>query len=296
MTFYAEKPEWQDITPIPLPYSEKEPVVQIMYSDRFKDVYSYMAAIMQKEEFSERALALTSDAIDCNTANYTVWHYRREILRNLKLNPEDELKFTESVILDQPKNYQVWHHRRCIIEISGDASQELDLTAFTLDSDAKNYHAWDHRQWVLTQYKDWGKEKQFVNDLLETDLRNNSAWNHRYFVIENTDGWSKDVITKELEYSGKFIKKAPNNESSWNYARGIIKKNKMKYSDFPEFIALCNEMIDSNIPSSFLLGTLVDIRIEEENYSAAKNLIERLKDMDTLRANYWAFRQNRLPQ
>lgn len=43
---------------------------------------------------------------------------------------------------------QVWHHRRCIIEMTGDPSQELDLTEYTLSSDAKNYHAWDHRQWV----------------------------------------------------------------------------------------------------------------------------------------------------
>ena len=48
-------------------------------------------------------------------------------------------------------------------------------------------------------------------------------------------GWSKETISKELEYAGAYIKKAPNNESSWNYARGIIKKNKMQYSDFPSF-------------------------------------------------------------
>lgn len=48
-------------------------------------------------------------------------------------------------------------------------------------------------------------------------------------------GWSKETISKELEYAGAYIKKAPNNESSWNFARGIIKKNKMNYSDFPAF-------------------------------------------------------------
>ena len=31
---YASDPEWEDIEPIPLPYNDKSPVVQIMYSDR----------------------------------------------------------------------------------------------------------------------------------------------------------------------------------------------------------------------------------------------------------------------
>ena len=69
-----------------------------------------MAAIMQNKEYSERALALTTDAIELNTANYTVWHYRREILREIKLHLESEMEFTASVIADQPKNYQVLYH------------------------------------------------------------------------------------------------------------------------------------------------------------------------------------------
>ncbi|KAL5262184.1 hypothetical protein ACHWQZ_G007779 [Mnemiopsis leidyi] len=294
MTFYADRPEWKDVTPIPLPYSENEPVVQIMYSERFKDVYGYMAAIMQKKEYSERALNLTTDAIECNAANYTVWHYRREILRHLQSDLQDEMKFTESVIDDQPKNYQVWHHRRCIIEMTGDPSQELDLTEYTLSSDAKNYHAWDHRQWVLSQYKIWDKELEYIDDLLSKDLRNNSAWNHRYFVIENSQGWSRETISKELEYAGAYIKKAPNNESSWNFARGIIKKNKMNYSDFPAFKELCVGMNESHIPSPFLLSTLADINIEEGNKTAASNIFEQLKDLDSIREKYWTFKQDQL--
>ena len=48
------------------------------------------------------------------------------------------------------------------------------------------------------------------------------------------EGWSKETVTRELEYATSFIRKAPNNESSWNYANGIIKKNKLRYSDFPQ--------------------------------------------------------------
>lgn len=291
---YASDPEWEDIEPIPLPYNDKSPVVQIMYSERFKDVYGYMAAVMKREEYSERALALSRDAIDCNTANYTVWHYRREILKNIDGDLKEEMLFTSEVIGEQPKNYQVWHHRRCIIELSGDPSEELLLTSETLSADTKNYHAWDHRQWVLSQYSLWDGELQYIDELLKLDLRNNSAWNHRYFVIENTEGWTKDVIERELKYAGSFIKRAPNNESSWNYARGIIKKNKMKFTDFPTLKEICLELEASHVPSTFMMSTLADIHIEEGSNSAAIEVFEKMKDLDVIRVNYWSYRQNQL--
>lgn len=293
-TSYAENPEWSDVTPIPLPYSATEPVVQIMYSERFKDVYSYVGAIMKMKEYSHRALVLTTDAIELNAANYTVWHYRREILRTLKMDLAEEFSYTESVMLEQPKNYQVWHHRRCLIEMTGDASGELALTKNTLNMDSKNYHAWDHRQWVLREYKCWDQELEYIDTLLKEDLRNNSAWNHRYFVIDSTDGWSKETVSKELEYTFSYIDKAPNNESSWNYANGIIRKPGFTYTDFPQFKTYCNKLLAAKVPSPFLLSSLAEVLVAEKEHQQAKEVYSKLVEMDSVRKGYWEFRSQQL--
>ena len=116
---------------------------------------------------------------------------------------------------------------------------ETQFLAFMFDQDAKNYHVWSYRQWLVRHFSLWGSELPYVEHLLQSDVRNNSAWNHRWFIVfarhtdpqkhsvKNDDADSEvplETIEREIEYTKAAISTAPQNQSPWNYLRGVLRK------------------------------------------------------------------------
>lgn len=316
LPFYADRPEWKNVTPVEQD-DGPNPVVAIAYSDRFKDAFDYFRAVLRSGEKSERVFDLTTDAVNLNPGNYTVWHYRRLVLQHLKKDLREELKFCRGMIEEHPKNYQVWNHRRILVEWLNDPQHELRFVEIILARDAKNYHAWQHRQWALKTFKLWEKEMLFVERLLEEDIRNNSAWNQRHFVVVNTTSYTPEVLAAEVEYAKTAIKKAVHNESPWNYLRGIllqeldqVESPMYRYPGIPEFVSelMASEM-DLKTPqekSSYLHSFRVDLAENElesrvwaatEEDVAAKQLklreavsiCDSLVEIDPIRTNYWNY-------
>jgi len=127
-------------------------VVAIDYSDKFRDVFSYFRAILLKDEKSERGFKLTTDCIALNPANYTVWYFRRKILKHLEMDLKKELAFIDSVIIGSSKNYQVWQHRKWLIENLNNPSTEKAFLDILHREDDKNYHVWQYRQWLIKHF------------------------------------------------------------------------------------------------------------------------------------------------
>jgi protein farnesyltransferase/geranylgeranyltransferase type-1 subunit alpha len=71
--YYDEEEAWADIEPLPQDDGGLHPLAAIAYSEEYSQAMGYLRAVMAKNEFSERVLALTEHIISMNPAHYTVW-------------------------------------------------------------------------------------------------------------------------------------------------------------------------------------------------------------------------------
>lgn len=216
---------------------------------------------------------------------------------------------------------------------------EFAFLARMFNQDAKNYHVWSYRHWLVRHFSLWDSELPYIESLLLEDVRNNSAWNHRWFVVfcRHTDpavhtindlnnepaaarskapaGAGGDtqaiergdkkikidpaIIEREIEYAKQAIRTAPQNQSPWNYLRGVLRNQGQglgALKDFAESFADVSR--EDEVRSSHALDFLADVYAAEEEEqgreraSAALELLARR--FDPIRRNYWNYRRELL--
>lgn len=287
-------PELKDLEPVRQD-DGPEPVVAIDYTPDYVEASDYFRAILKANEFSERGLALAAEVIRLNPAHYTAWNYRRACLLHLKKDLVSELVFLRNTALRTPKNYQLWNHRRCVVEELKDPQFELDHTTEVLALDTKNYHVWAHRQWVCRSFSLWDQELPYTESLIEEDLRNNSAWNHRFFVLKSTRQWvDEKVQEREISFAGKYLERAPHNESPWTYLTGLL--NLPSFKQVKPLQDLCSKLHEKEPACPGPIALLVDIAEKSEKapqLEQAKEQCELLASrLDTVRERYWRWRKD----
>lgn len=115
-------------------------------------------------------------------------------------------------------------------------------------------------------------------------------------------------MQRELQYTMNRIRLIKNNESSWNFLRGLIEYSKSDISQFPDVEHFVEELFTSGNRSPYLLAFLVDmyeektLKVYETNSYDDPEVYARkvfeLCDMlanhyDTIRYKYWKYVQQK---
>ena len=353
---YSKRTDWSDVIPVPQ-NDPPNPIVSIDYRPEYTDVMGYFRAVLASGEVSQRVLNLTSDAISMNGANYTVWHRRWEVVEKMASEVEssgsamdanasdavdnsllsNEFAYTANMALENPKNYQVWNHMRLVSQALGEKSAERNIaaTAKALDLDSKNIHAWTHRAWCVRAFSLHDKEKEYTSLKIQEDVRNNSAWNERFQVVFGEgvagDGESKSTkqsaeeffkrVDGEIQFAESKIKIAPDNESAWNYLRGISRLQFVRGNENIQtrvegivrgFVGVGEGTNDARVEQStgrktrgsstaeqqtcrqalsFLFEILVDSGNADETEKSS--VLKKLREIDPVRNNYWSWRSGK---
>lgn len=146
-------------------------------------------------------------------------------------------------------------------------------------------------------------ETMFTEKMLASDVRNNSAWNQRFFLIKQRGKIDFFLVKKEFAFVVDKIKIVIDNESAWNYLRGVLElfkelKKLPQYDDFTSFIE--NEFYEKHNNNRHLISFLIDAKIEmvlevfESNELIHSQKIFQLCNLmaerfDKTRKSYWKF-------
>lgn len=307
LILFRDNANWNDVIPI-FNDSMEDGAVKISVSAEFQDAYAYLRALLHSNELSERAFQLTSTCIRLNPANYTVWQYRRKILKALDIDPRQELEFSSAVIYENQKNYQVWHHRRQIVDRCEIYSGEFEFINHILLEDEKNYHAWQYRHWLVERFNLFSAaEVQFSTHLLSRNICNNSAWNYRHFVIAKISNnfMNDNYLSQEISFTLNCILELPDNESSWNYLRGILANEDISSTYRRKAFDFINQLMDLNQGQrahclfSFLIEYIIEeieagVSVELDKIQNIRQHLNCLMNTDSVRRRFWIYRGNYL--
>lgn len=174
---------------------------------------------MAEREYTIDTLNKISELLSKNPEYYTVWNYRRQVLRH---------QFAQTETEDSNQNTQP------TIEL---ISNDLQFLIPLLKSFPKCYWIWNYRLWLLDEARRllplpetrrmWQQELALVGKMLTLDNRNFHGWGYRRFVVEtlkelSTTEEAHGMTQKEFEYAKKMIGANLSNFSAWHYRTKLI--------------------------------------------------------------------------
>lgn len=275
--------KYSDIEPTNCP---PPPICSINYSPLFKEIMSIYRTLLKNNEYSQRALDLTTILIQLNSADYSAWFYRRNIIKNLSnYDLKNEYEFIDQLGDSVVKNYQVWGHRQFLVSKTQNFLEELKFTDEMLEDDNKNYHCWSHRVWICEHFDCWINEIEYTAKMIEMDVRNNSAWSHRFFGMKKLNFINEsEMMKEEMKFVEKTLKQSSNNESVWTYLTGLYEQtgNEEVKKNIEEFVMKIVEQRPFCTYSKICFVSLF------KHHEKTIEIVNELKDrLDMAHASYW---------
>ncbi|KAL1869722.1 hypothetical protein VTK73DRAFT_2963 [Phialemonium thermophilum] len=242
--------------------------------------------------------------------NYQIWHHRHLLIDNYY-----------PTIASSPD------------EVAHLARSETEFLTTILVEDTKNYHVWSYRSYLVRKLGLWTPDElRSIEAMIDDDVRNNSAWSHRFFLVFSDPSQSSAssatatppaassettasagvvpgatdpdpavpsaIINREVTYAQDKIRLAPQNQSPWNYLRGVLAKGGRPLASVEGFVRLFARNIGSpeeDVRSTHALDMLAEICAEKGDSAEAELCLVRLAEKwDRIRAGYWAWRRQLL--
>ncbi|RMZ75848.1 hypothetical protein DV737_g5099, partial [Chaetothyriales sp. CBS 132003] len=332
----------------------------IAYSPRYLEAMSYVRALIAGGERSERVLALSEDVIGMSPSHYTIWVWRMECLRWLWGVDRDDNDTDEEMVGavvevegedadgddgDDAAGKQ-GHHRqsllttypRSLITASFFYDREIPFVTHILSFDAKNYHVWTYRQWLCRHFPEYllppspsvtGRTEGSTSEIESVEIlidEDGLTRKELFADIKATRGMGilaadEAIVQREIAYAKSKIHLAPQNPSSWNYLKGVLRRagtslsdqrlwcesfvrpviqatraTKVTQSVHGEGLGLGEEeqldFLGDSVRSSHAIDWLAEIYADIGQKELARSCLESLgKKWDPIRRNYWEYRQ-----
>ncbi|KAJ3411653.1 hypothetical protein HDV05_001862 [Chytridiales sp. JEL 0842] len=208
--------------------SEKQRLKELERIEEYNDLCTKAKELRSQGLFDSELFDLTTRILNKNPEYYSVWNWRRIILKvrwesitTDQINQEamGELRLVEEAVRTYPKSYWLWNHRVWVLlNMPGpNWTRELKLVNMMLDLDPRNFHGWDYRRFVVRQagLQDSASEIEYTTKKIEQNFSNFSAWHYRSKMIPRvltTEDERKRLLEEDFERVRNAIYTEPNDQ------------------------------------------------------------------------------------